>query len=130
MHDSSKLSRVITSFKSWLLNKLLILKVVDVDILKIFLIFSQATFNLFKAFLSCLISFSFSFLFFKKKLTNTLSKSSPPNCVSPDVPKTLKLNLFWLSISFVKAKIDTSKVPPPKSKTKIFSLKFCFLSNP
>jgi hypothetical protein len=36
----------------------------------------------------------------------TLSKSSPPKCVSPDVDKTSKT-------SSPTSKIETSKVPPP-----------------
>ena len=55
------------------------------------------------------------------QLTKTLSKSSPPKFVSPAVERTSK-------IPSPTSKIETSNVPPPKSKTKIVS--FCFLSNP
>ena len=43
-------------------------------------------------------------------LTITWSKSSPPKCVSPAVDKTSKT-------SSPTSKTETSKVPPPKSKT-------------
>ena len=43
------------------------------------------------------------------------SKSSPPRCVSPDVERT---SCTPSPIS----KIETSKVPPPKSNTRTFSL--------
>jgi len=43
-----------------------------------------------------------------------LSNSSPPKCVSPDVERT--------SVTPSPASItETSNVPPPKSKTRIFS---------
>mmetsp|Transcript_21305 Transcript_21305/g.54268 ORF Transcript_21305/g.54268 Transcript_21305/m.54268 type:complete len:335 (-) Transcript_21305:313-1317(-) len=42
-----------------------------------------------------------------------LSKSSPPRCVSPDVAITSKTPLSMVSS-------DTSKVPPPRSKTRMF----------
>jgi len=51
------------------------------------------------------------------QFTKTLSKSSPPNLVSPAVANTSK-------IPSPTSKIETSNVPPPKSKTKIVS--FCF----
>jgi len=54
---------------------------------------------------------------FTSQFTKTLSKSSPPKFVSPDVDNTSK-------IPSPTSKIETSKVPPPKSKTKIVS--FCF----
>ena len=58
-----------------------------------------------------------------KKWSKTLwSKSSPPKCVSPLVASTSNTPL-----SIVK--IDTSNVPPPRSKTKIFFSPY-FLSNP
>ena len=47
-----------------------------------------------------------------KKLTMTLSKSSPPSSVSPFVDLTSKTP-FWISST------DISKVPPPKSYTAI-----------
>ena len=48
-----------------------------------------------------------------KWLTVRLSKSSPPRCVSPAVAKTSKTPE---SI----ARSETSKVPPPRSKTRMF----------
>ena len=75
---------------------------------------SQATFNLLLALSWLLISIPFSCLNSSiQYLTNWLSKSSPPKWVLPLVAKTLKV----LCSNF---KIETSKVPPPKSKTKIF----------
>ncbi len=47
--------------------------------------------------------------------TNTLSMSVPPSCVSPLVLTTLKPPSFHISM------MVTSRVPPPKSKTRIFS---------
>ena len=101
------------------------------DILKIFLVFSQATFNFFRAFLSALIlSASALFSIFLRTIsTKALSKSSPPRFVSPAVPKTSKLVELSFS-SFFKDKIDTSKVPPPKSNINILLFKFFFSSNP
>ena len=52
----------------------------------------------------------------------TLSKSSPPRCVSPLVDLTSKT-------PSPKSNIDISNVPPPRSKTAIFC-SLCFLSNP
>ena len=89
------------------------------DMLNIFLAFSQATFNFFMAFLSCLILSSSKSRFFLRTIsTKALSKSSPPKFVSPPVPNTSKLVLLSCSF-FCKDNIDTSKVPPPKSNTKI-----------
>ena len=53
--------------------------------------------------------------------SNLLSKSSPPKWVSPLIDKTVNFD-------FSRCKTDTSKVPPPKSKTKMFlvSLKWLF----
>jgi hypothetical protein len=56
-----------------------------------------------------------------KKSTIALSKSSPPNFVSPDVDKTSKT-------PSPTSKTETSNVPPPRSKTNIVS--FSFLSKP
>mmetsp|Transcript_2182 Transcript_2182/g.4998 ORF Transcript_2182/g.4998 Transcript_2182/m.4998 type:complete len:229 (-) Transcript_2182:130-816(-) len=56
-----------------------------------------------------------------KKSVMRLSKSSPPKCVSPLVDRTSKTPSPTSST-------DTSKVPPPKSKTKMVSL--AFFSNP
>mmetsp|Transcript_43245 Transcript_43245/g.125963 ORF Transcript_43245/g.125963 Transcript_43245/m.125963 type:complete len:230 (-) Transcript_43245:772-1461(-) len=50
-----------------------------------------------------------------------LSKSSPPRCVSPFVDRTSQTPSPTSST-------ETSKVPPPRSKTMITSL--CFLSKP
>ena len=47
--------------------------------------------------------------------TKALSMSVPPSCVSPLVATTLKPPSFHISM------IVTSRVPPPKSKTRIFS---------
>jgi hypothetical protein len=49
------------------------------------------------------------------------SQSSPPRCVSPLVLSTSKT-------PSPMSRIDTSNVPPPRSKTAIFS--FFFLSRP
>ena len=49
------------------------------------------------------------------------TKSSPPRCVSPDVAKTS-------NTPSPTSNTETSKVPPPRSKTRIVSLSF--LSNP
>ena len=43
------------------------------------------------------------------------SKLSPPNCVSPEVANTS-------NTSSPTSRIETSNVPPPKSKTRIVSL--------
>mmetsp|Transcript_32808 Transcript_32808/g.87018 ORF Transcript_32808/g.87018 Transcript_32808/m.87018 type:complete len:336 (-) Transcript_32808:590-1597(-) len=45
--------------------------------------------------------------------TSRLSKSSPPRCVSPLVASTSNTPLLTVSS-------DTSKVPPPRSKTRMF----------
>ena len=61
-----------------------------------------------------------------KKSTKTLSKSSPPKCVSPAVALTSN------TPSSIDSN-DTSNVPPPKSKINTFcssSDPDCFLSNP
>jgi hypothetical protein len=42
-----------------------------------------------------------------------LSQSSPPRCVSPEVAKTWK-------VPSPISRIETSRVPPPRSKTKTF----------
>ena len=52
-----------------------------------------------------------------------LSKSSPPRWVSPDIASTSKTPL-----SIVRS--ETSKVPPPKSKTRMFFSPADFLSRP
>mmetsp|Transcript_21737 Transcript_21737/g.52311 ORF Transcript_21737/g.52311 Transcript_21737/m.52311 type:complete len:364 (-) Transcript_21737:715-1806(-) len=52
-----------------------------------------------------------------------LSKSSPPRCVSPDVAITSNTPL-----SMVRR--DTSNVPPPRSKTRIYCSPDCFWSRP
>ena len=57
------------------------------------------------------------------QLTSRLSKSSPPKCVSPAVALTSKI-----PSSIVRS--DTSNVPPPKSKIKMFFSPCPFLSNP
>ena len=51
--------------------------------------------------------------FFKTKLNNASSKSSPPSLVSPDVDLTSNTPMSLI------AKMVTSKVPPPRSYTKI-----------
>ncbi len=55
--------------------------------------------------------------FFSIEFANNSSKSSPPRLGSPPEPITLKIP----SESF---NIDTSNVPPPRSKTKKFPLFF------
>ena len=57
------------------------------------------------------LSTSFKFTekyFFKILSAKRISKSSPPSFEFPPVPSTLK-------IPSLSSKIDTSKVPPPKS---------------
>ena len=86
---------------------------------------SHAVFNLLTA---LILFFSLMPLFFLSnslmhKCNNTLSKSSPPRCVSPAVAFTSKIPSSIVSR-------DTSNVPPPKSKIKIFCSPFFFLSNP
>uniref|UniRef100_A0A0A9E4D0 Uncharacterized protein n=1 Tax=Arundo donax TaxID=35708 RepID=A0A0A9E4D0_ARUDO len=49
--------------------------------------------------------------------TILLSKSSPPRCVSPDVESTS-------NTPSPTSKTETSKVPPPRSNTRIVSLFF------
>ena len=80
-----------------------------------FLAFSAASFKRCIAILSLDKSIPFSDL---KLATNqsmmALSKSSPPRWVSPLVESTSKT-------PSPNSRMDTSKVPPPRSKTKIFS---------
>jgi hypothetical protein len=86
------------------------------------LAFSAASLSLCKASLSFLRSIPLSFLNSEIKYSTTaLSKSSPPKKVSPLVDLTSKT-------PSPNSKIETSKVPPPKSYTAIFL--FCFLSRP
>ena len=86
------------------------------------LAFSAASLSLCKANLSDFKSIPFSFLnSFKRYSTIVLSKSSPPRKVSPFVDLTSKT-------PSPNSKIDTSKVPPPRSYTAIFL--FAFLSRP
>ena len=56
------------------------------------------------------------------KSISALSMSVPPSCVSPEVDMTSKT-------PWPKSMIVTSSVPPPKSKTRIFS-SLPFLSMP
>ena len=60
---------------------------------------------------------------FTKCETSRLSKSSPPKCVSPAVALTSKI-----PSSIVRS--ETSKVPPPRSKIKIFCSLDVILSKP
>ena len=53
----------------------------------------------------------------QRKLTMRLSKSSPPRWVSPLVESTSKT-------PSPNSRMETSKVPPPRSKTTIFSSLF------
>ena len=77
--------------------------------LKSFFAFSAASFKRCKAIVSCFKSIPFSFLNVSAiQSTNTLSKSSPPKCVSPFVDNTSK-------VPSAKSRILTSNVPPPKS---------------
>ena len=81
---------------------------------KFFLAFSHAIFNLLFAFPLLLKSILVSFLNSSiQNFINLSSKSSPPKWVSPLVLLTSKR----VSSKF---KIETSKVPPPKSKISIF----------
>jgi hypothetical protein len=59
--------------------------------------------------------------FFTRNDTRRWSKSSPPRCVSPDVAFTSKKPESMFSS-------DTSKVPPPRSYTRMFCS--FFLSSP
>ena len=91
---------------------------------KSLLAFSQTTFNLLKAFWFLLISISLWLLNSSiQNFNKALSKSSPPKWVSPLVDLTSN---NWPS----KLKTETSKVPPPKSKTRIFLSVLFWLSNP
>ena len=86
------------------------------------LAFSAASRRRCSAILSSRRSIPFSFLNSSaKKVISRLSKSSPPRKVSPLVDFTSKT-------PSPISKIEISKVPPPKSKTAIFSS--CFLSRP
>ena len=94
----------------------------DCDEDKVILAFSEASIMRCKA---CFFVYRSTLCSFLKVsiiyLTITLSKSSPPKCVSPAVDNTSKT-------SWPTSKIETSKVPPPKSKIKTVS--FFFLSRP
>jgi len=75
---------------------------------------SHYVLNLLIALAFPLMSTPFAFLKSAQQCsTNLLSKSSPPKCVSPAVALTSKIPL-----SIVR--MDTSKVPPPKSKINTF----------
>ena len=88
---------------------------VEVDELSSFLAFSASSLTRCMAAASFLISIPDSFLNSStRKLTITLSKSSPPRWVSPLVDITSKT-------PSPSSRIETSNVPPPRSKTTIFS---------
>ena len=89
---------------------------------KILLALSHAIFNLFLAFKSSLFLLFMSILnsFLNdciQYLTKISSKSSPPRSVFPLCPN---ISSVGFSSSFIIFKQVTSRVPPPKSKTKIF----------
>ncbi len=89
-------------------------KVVESSILA----FSAASLTLFIAMRSAVTSIPDSDLKLPDmKSIKALSMSFPPRAVSPLVDKTSKV--AWLSTS-EKSIMVTSKVPPPKSNTKIF----------
>ena len=80
-----------------------------------FLAFSASSLTRCIAAASPLMSMPDSFLNSStKKLTMILSKSSPPRWVSPLVDITS-------NTPSPSSKTETSKVPPPRSKTTIFS---------
>ena len=83
-----------------------------------FLAFSASSLTRCIAAASFLISIPDSSLnWSQRKLTITLSKSSPPRWVSPFVDFTSKT-------PSPSSRMETSKVPPPRSKTTIFSSLF------
>mmetsp|Transcript_5673 Transcript_5673/g.20605 ORF Transcript_5673/g.20605 Transcript_5673/m.20605 type:complete len:257 (+) Transcript_5673:2314-3084(+) len=84
--------------------------------------FSAASVSLCSACLSLMRSTpSADWKSFASHSTILLSKSSPPRCVSPDVESTSKT-------PSPTSRMDTSKVPPPRSKIRIVS--FDFFSKP
>mmetsp|Transcript_4962 Transcript_4962/g.14856 ORF Transcript_4962/g.14856 Transcript_4962/m.14856 type:complete len:453 (-) Transcript_4962:199-1557(-) len=89
-----------------------------VRVLSSILAFSLASVSLCRACLSFLRSIpSFFWKSSAKKSVILLSKSSPPRWVSPEVLSTSKTPSPTSST-------ETSKVPPPKSKTRMVSLAF------
>lgn len=87
------------------------------------LAFSTSLLSFYKALLSEEISTLFFLLIYLMKYSMTLwSKSCPPKWVSPLVETTSNTPLSMVNT-------DTSKVPPPKSKTMMF-FSPCFLSKP
>ncbi len=84
--------------------------------------FSAASVSRCNACRSLLRSIPWSFLNSSaNQSTIRLSKSSPPRCVSPAV-------LFTSKTPSPTSRMETSKVPPPRSKTRMVSC--FFLSNP
>ena len=124
IHNSSNLALVKDEKKSIPSYKESISIEVWVEAERVRLALSQAVLNLLNdlgfSVISCLC---FLLNSCTKCFTNLVSKSSPPKCVSPAVAFTSKIPSSIFNI-------ETSNVPPPKSKIKIFFSFSDFLSKP
>ena len=115
MHSSSNFARVIFVAKSTPSNSASTSMVVSADADRVRLARSHAVLKR----LSARLFPDGSFLCLrlnscKHHVTSRLSKSSPPRCVSPAVAFTSKMPSSIVSS-------DTSNVPPPRSKIRMFS---------